>query len=58
MRKNSTFARYIAGLLATAVGAGFTNRAGSMWPLALGASFSVMCTVPLVTQLWKRKRAE
>ena len=56
MRKKSAFRQYLAGLLATFVGAAFTNQAHSMWPLALGAAISVMCTAPLVVQLWRRRR--
>jgi hypothetical protein len=57
MRTKPEFRRYLLGLLATMVGAGFVDQAGSMWPLALGASVSVMCTAPLVIKLWKGKRA-
>ena len=56
MLKTSAFRRYLVGLLATFLGAGFTNQTGSMWPLALGASASILCTVPLVIQLWNRQR--
>jgi hypothetical protein len=56
MLKNSAFRRYLAGLLATFAGAAFTDQTGSMWSLALGASVSLMCTAPLVVQVWTRKR--
>lgn len=48
--------RYIAGLLATFVGAWLSGVTQSMLPLALGASLSLMCTVPLVRQIWTRKQ--
>jgi hypothetical protein len=57
MRAKPEFKRYLLGLLATVVGAAFTNQAGSMWPLALGASVSVMCTAPLVMKLLKGRRS-
>jgi hypothetical protein len=48
--------RYIAGLLATFIGAWLTGVTQSMLPLAMGASVALMCTVPLVRQIWTRKR--
>lgn len=56
MRKTIALRRYFLGLAATVTGAAFVNQAGSMWPLALGASFSVLCTFPLVATLWKPRR--
>jgi hypothetical protein len=56
MRKNIALRRYFLGLAATATGAAFVNQAGSMWPLALGASFSIVCTAQLVAALWKSRR--
>ena len=55
MSKGFALRRYLLGLAATLTGAAFMNEAGSMWPLALGASISVMCTAPLVTTLWKSR---
>jgi hypothetical protein len=56
MRKTAPLQRYFAGLAATFVGAWLTDVTGSMLPLALGASITLMCTVPLVRNLWYRKR--
>jgi hypothetical protein len=56
MRPSPELKRYLLGLLATATGAAFINDTGSMWPLALGASVSVMFTAPLVRSLWTRVR--
>ncbi len=47
---------YLAGLCATFAGAWATEATGSMLPLALGASVTLMCTAPLVRSLWKRRR--
>jgi hypothetical protein len=55
MNRKLALRRYLLGLGATVTGAGFVNQVGSMWPLALGASISVMCTAPLVMALWKRR---
>ena len=57
MSKN-VFNRYLAGLACTFVGAWLTDLTGSMLPLALGASVSLMCTAPLVRQIWTRKRKQ
>ena len=53
MGKFKALRRYLLGLAVTATGAAFANE--TMWPLALGASFSIMCTVPLVAALLKRR---
>jgi hypothetical protein len=57
MSKN-VFTRYLAGLASTFAGAWLTDLTGSMLPLALGASVSLMCTAPLVRQIWTRKRKQ
>lgn len=46
--RSSAFRHYAAGLCGTAAGAGFTSLTGSMWPLAMGAAVSVMCTASWV----------
>ena len=51
LRKHSLF-RYAIGLVSTFVGAWLTDLSGSMLPLALGASASLLCTVPLVKAIW------
>lgn len=58
MGKTSAFHRYLAGLASTFAGAWLSDLTGSMLPLAMGASVSVMCTAPLVRQLWARMRNE
>jgi hypothetical protein len=55
MLKNAALLRYFFGLAATFLGAWLTDVTGSMLPLALGASITLMCTVPLVRHLWSRK---
>jgi len=56
MHKNPVFQRYLGGLGAIFVGAWLMDVTGSMLPLALGASVSLMCTLPWVRQIWARKR--
>lgn len=56
MLKRVEFRRYLAGLCATFIGAWATDLTGSMLPLALGASITLMCTVPLVRALWGGRR--
>lgn len=58
MHKNFVFHRYLVGLTATFAGAWVTDLTNSMVPLALGASVSLMCTAPLVRQIWTRKRKQ
>ncbi|MBC8055517.1 MAG: hypothetical protein H7Y61_02935 [Rhizobiales bacterium] len=48
---------YLVGLGATFAGALGTQLTGSMIPLALGASLTLMCTVPVVKRLWNRRRS-
>ncbi len=38
------------------VGAWLTDLTGSVLPLALGASALLMCTVPLVKEIWAGRR--
>jgi hypothetical protein len=57
MNPSRELRRYFAGLFATFVGAWATEVTESMLPLALGASVTVMCTVPLVRRLWGRRRS-
>lgn len=52
-----TLRHYLAGLSATFAGALGTELTGSMLPLALGASVTLMCTVPVVRSLWNRRRS-
>ena len=54
MGKFTALQRYLLGLATTVIGAAFANE--TMWPLALGASYSVMCTVPLLASILKRRR--
>lgn len=56
MLKSAAFRRYLIGLSATFAGAWGTELTGSMLPLALGASVSLMCTAPLVMEIWARGR--
>lgn len=58
MHKPSHFFRYLGGLVLLFAGAWWTELTDSMFPLAMGASAALMCTVPLVRQLWTRKRRE
>jgi hypothetical protein len=53
----SALRSYGLGLLCVVVGAGATNMAESMWPLALGSSVAVMCTVALVRDIRGRAAA-
>ena len=55
MKLNRDLGRYLLGLAATFVGAWGAQLTGSMLPLALGASTTLMCTVPLVRRLWGRR---
>lgn len=48
--------RYGLGLCATLIGAWLTDVSGSMLPLALGASASLLCTLPLVKAIWTARR--
>lgn len=48
MLPKSAFRQYALGLCCTVAGAAVTSLTGSMWPLALGAAVSVMCTVTWV----------
>ena len=57
MNPSRELLRYLAGLFATFVGAWATDVTESMLPLALGASVTLMCTVPLVRKLWSRRRS-
>ena len=54
MQKKSVFSRYLAGLASTFAGAWLSSVCGSLIPLAMGASISVMCTARLVRYLWTR----
>ncbi len=56
MLMSTTFRRYLIGLTATFAGAWGTGLTGSMVPLALGASISLMRTAPLVREIWTRAR--
>lgn len=57
MNPSRELRRYFAGLFATFVGAWATEVTESMLPLALGASITLMCTVPLVRKLWAGRRS-
>ena len=57
MLKTASFRRYLVGLSATFAGAWGMDLTGSMMPLALGASFTLICTVPLVKEIWARGRS-
>jgi hypothetical protein len=48
------FIRYLVGLAATFAGAWLTGETGSWIPLALGASMSLMTTLPFAKALWKK----
>jgi hypothetical protein len=58
MRKNAELHRYLAGMAATFAGAWLTGVTGSMLPLAMGASVTLMCTAPLVRRIWAGKRKD
>jgi hypothetical protein len=55
MRHGRALAQYFAGLGCTVLGAWWMAETGSMWPLAFGASASVMCTWSLVRALCTRQ---
>lgn len=46
------FQRYVIGVFSLFVGAWATGEAGSMLPLALGASALLLCTASLVKATW------
>ena len=48
--------KYAVGLAATFGGAWLTEATGSLLPLALGASATLMLTVPLVKAIWRRDK--
>ncbi len=50
--------RYLVGLGATFAGAGLTELTGSMLPLALGASFTLIVTLDVVRRIRARARRE
>jgi hypothetical protein len=54
MQFRPTFVRYLAGLACTFAGAWLTGVTGSLIPLALGASASVMCTTSVVRRICQR----
>lgn len=54
MRKTTSFRRCLFGLSATFADTWGTELTGSMIPLALGASVTLMCTAPLVKDIWTR----
>lgn len=56
MLKSTALRHYLLGLAAGFVGAWLTEVTASMLPLAMGASVAVMCTAPLVKQVWNRRR--
>ena len=56
MLKSASFRRYLIGQSGTFAGAWGTELTGSMIPLALGASFTLLCTAPLVREIWIRGR--
>ena len=56
MKQSSALRLYLGGLCATFAGAWATELTGSMFPLAMGASVALMCTAPLVSKLWTRRR--
>ena len=56
MKQSSALRLYLGGLCATFGGAWLTEVTGSMLPLAMGASVTLMCTAPLVSKLWNRRR--
>jgi hypothetical protein len=58
MKAGRELRTYAAGMLATFTGAWGTAVSDSMLPLALGASLSLMCTVPLVRKLWRGRRGQ
>jgi hypothetical protein len=49
--------RYLVGLGATFAGAAGTEFSGSMLPLALGASLTLICTVDVIRRILARARA-
>jgi hypothetical protein len=52
--RSKPFLLYLGGLGAVAAGAGVSAALHSMWPLALGSSFAVLCTAGLVKALRRR----
>jgi hypothetical protein len=58
--KTTPLQTYFIGQGALLLGAWGMDAFASMWPMALGASTCIMCTVPLVQQLldrWRERRA-
>lgn len=54
--RSPVFRHYLLGLACVAIGAGLSERLGSMLPLAMGSAFALMTMVALVREL--RTRAE
>ncbi len=54
----SLLPRYLLGLAGTLVGAAGTEFTGSMLPLALGASFTLLVTFDVVRRLRVRSRRD
>lgn len=52
--RRPVFRRYLLGLATVAASAGVADAVDSMWPLALGAAFAVMCTADLVREIRRR----
>ena len=55
MRRSRVLRQYAIGLGCSFVGAWLTGLSGSLIPLSLGAAASIMCTVPLVRAIWRRR---
>jgi hypothetical protein len=56
--RRPVFRRYLLGLAVVAASAGVADAVDSMWPLALGAAFAVMCTADLVRDIRRRHLRE
>lgn len=56
LRFRQVLRHYAGGLAGLFVGAWLTDLTGSVLPLALGASALLMCTVPLVKEIWAGRR--
>ncbi len=52
--RNGAIKLYAVGMSSVFFGAWLADLTGSMVPLALSASASLMCTVPLVKAIWTR----
>jgi len=55
MFRNRYLLNYLLGIAGIALGAGVTSATDSLWPLAMGGAFGIMCTYSLVRAIVQGK---